>query len=238
MQPRCRSPITSAGCTSSIGTAISSGIRQRMSTPSPAGSPLPAQYCANLNCCIPIISPSTVNPRAPATARPICPSSSSSTVPLRLASALANNPSKNSPRERRQCSLEFNHASLLHAKIYTFPGRYPLSPDPPRWCPPTLVSTGPAGVPISHRNLLERLAKENWNSNSFSGVELQGGSLIDQARRASFASSQWCIRNFVTLFFHLVVILAIDVLLLEQSGFLGSCTVRISWNNFSLGVGG
>ena len=119
MQPRCRSPITSAGCTSSIGTAISSGIRQRMSTPSPAGSLLPAQYCASCNCCIPIFSPSTVNPRAPATARPICPSSSSSTVPLRLASALANNPSKNSPRERGRCSLEFDHASLLHAKIYT-----------------------------------------------------------------------------------------------------------------------
>ena len=24
---------------------------------------------------------------------------------------------------------------------------YPLSPDPPRWCPPTLASAGPAGVP-------------------------------------------------------------------------------------------
>ena len=39
----------------------------------------------------------------------------------------------------------------------------------------------------------------------------------------------------MTLFFHLVAILAINVLLLEQSGFLGSCTVRISWNYFFFG---
>ena len=40
------------------------------------------------------------------------------------------------------------------------------------------------------------------------------------------------------LLFPLVVSLAIDVLPLEQSGFLGSYTVRISWNPCFLGWGG